>query len=89
MANVGHSWIFSMAPVGFVLTMACSVAMVYFTMAEWLFQCCVRNVLSVPILESPVSIQHMSQSDGDGYMLSVSGYWRLTACGENIRRSLC
>ena len=87
--KVGRSWILSMGPVSFAPTMVCSVAMVYFTMAAWLFQCCVGNFLSTPILESPVSIQRISQFYGGGYTLSMSGFQRLATCRDNIRRSQC
>ena len=54
MLNAGCSWILSMGLVEFALIMAFSVAMVYFTMAAWLFKCCVGNLLLAPILESTV-----------------------------------
>ena len=38
-----------MGPVGFALAMACSVAVVYFTMAVWLFQLCRERPLDADL----------------------------------------
>ena len=78
-----------MGKAGFASIMACSVVMVHFTMNAWFFQCCVRNVLSEPILESTVSIQKILRSNGGGYTFSMSGVWLSMACADDIRRSLC
>ena len=93
MLKIGRFLVLSIGPVGFTLTMACIMAMLYFTMSAWLFQCCVKNVLSATILESTVSIQQISLSGGGGYTLfiSISGWSTAAAaaCSDKNRRSLC
>ena len=89
MLNFGRLCILLMGPIGFTLTMACSMAILYFTILAWLFQCCVRNVILVPILESIVSIQQILRSVGGGRTVLMSCFQRSAACGDDIRRSLC
>ena len=70
MLKVGRSFILSIGPVGFAPTMACSVEIVCFAMEEWLIHCGVGNILSAPILDSPLSIKWISRSE-DGELHGV------------------
>ena len=87
--KVGHLCILSINPFGFASTMACSVAMVYFTMENWVVQCGIGNFLLEPILDEMVSIKRISQLDGGVCTVLMSCFWRAAACGDNIRQSLC
>ena len=60
-----------------------------FTITKWLIKCGIRNVLSEPILDEPVSVKRILLSDGGVCMVLMSCFWRSTACGDNIRQSLC
>ena len=89
MTKVRHSCILSIGPVGFAPTMACSVAIIYFTMVKWFLKCGVGSVLSALILDAPVSINQISRSDSGVCTVSMSCFWRSTARGDDIRRILC
>ena len=67
--KLGRSCILSIGPFVFAPTMACSVAVVYFTMAEWLLQCGVSKILLESILDAPVLIKRISHSDGGECMV--------------------
>ena len=87
--KVGRLCILSINTVGFASTMACSVAMVYFTMENWVVQCGIGNFLLQPILDATMSIKRISRLDGGVCTVLMSCFWRAAACGDNIRQSLC
>ena len=79
----------SIRPVVFAPTRTFSLLMVYLPMAKLFIQSDLGDILLDMILDAPVLINHISQSDCGVFTVLMFCLWRSRVCGDNIRQSLC